>query len=447
MVIPGGSYRRGPPPYLTIGLIAANTAVYVYTSYQNYFLESSAGSIYGLGFTPYLLFSSPLQGVARVFTAMFTHADILHIFFNMYFLYLFGYSVENYLGRLRYLLVYFASGVVASLFHTAFSSVSDWGLLMTPAVGASGAISGVLGAYLILFPNTKMSMCTILVILPVCFPVASYVYMILWFALQVIYGYFTATAIATFAHVGGFLTGILGTWLIARRLTKQYQQTTGMSLADILVALGIILRGRRGLGGVAKGVLVALILAVVAGYLYGALGSVLARPQTYVLSVSADGVGDQVLMVLQGGGVYVTTSQVDEVRVLINRLQDTFFYDPSSANNTRVVQESYITQVSGVSVPVELRAEVTYGYGGVLKNATGVMLSRVVNVNPYTGVGRLGPSIQISFNISAAEVDWAVGVLALDVLAVVVSAATVVAVLRSEEASAIGEELDLLPFA
>jgi membrane associated rhomboid family serine protease len=446
MFIPGSSYRRGPRPYATIGLIIANVIVYIYTSYQNFLLESTPQAVYSLGFTPYLLLANPRVGVLRIFTSMFTHADILHIFFNMYFLYLFGYSVENYLGRARYLTLYFASGVSASLFHLAFSSVSDWSLLITPAVGASGAISGVLGAYLILFPNTKMSMCTIIILIPLCFPITAYAFMILWFALQVIYGYFTSTTIATFAHVGGFLTGILLTWLVARTATLETRQTTGMSLPEILGSLGIVFKGRRGLGKWAKGILIALIIAVLLGYSYGALNTVAQSPSAYIVNVNANDQSDQLLMVVYSGSVYITTSQVDAVRILVNRLQDVFFYDKTGANSVRNLQETYMTTVSGVIVPVELNAEVKYDQTGILESASGVMVSRVVNVNPYTGASTIGPSIRITFSMGSSAISGFYTVALLDVFASAISALTIIAVLKAEEASALGEEISQLPF-
>ncbi|WP_440059561.1 rhomboid family intramembrane serine protease [Thermogladius sp. 4427co] len=447
MVIPGGVYRKGPLPWVTIGLIVANTLVYAYTSYMYFFIQSSPQYVESLGFTPITLLSNPVQGLASVFTAMFTHADILHIFFNMYFLYLFGYRVENYLGRLRYLILYFVSGIFSSIFHLAYASVSGWSLLTIPAVGASGAISGVLGAYLILFPNTKMSMCTFFLFLPFCMPVSAYAFMILWFALQIIYGYFTYTTIATFAHVGGFLTGMILAWLIARGFSKRFEQTTGSPLVEILRALGIIFEYKRGLGRIAKAILVALILSVVAGYSYGTLSTISSKPLAYTLNISANGDYDSVLMVVSNSNVYVSTSQVDNVRILVNRLLDSFFYNKSLAGDRVAYNLQYYTTVSGITVPVTLDAEAVYDSSGVLEYAKGVLSSRVIKVNPATGSASLGAFTTISFYMSTVSNTSLYPVAFFDLFSIAVSLLAIISVIRSDEVSIVAEEAyENIPF-
>jgi len=98
------------------------------------------------GFIPSLV-GNPSQWY-RVFTSMFLHADFFHILFNMYFLCVFGRAVESILGKSRFLLLYLAAGIFASIFHTAFSFIGGLSAYTVPAIGASGAISGILGAYL-----------------------------------------------------------------------------------------------------------------------------------------------------------------------------------------------------------------------------------------------------------------------------------------------------------
>jgi hypothetical protein len=102
--------------------------------------------------------------------------------------------------------------------------------------------------------------------------------------------------------------------------------------------------------------------------------------------------------------------------------------------------------VSGVVVPVELNAEVKYDQTGVLESASGVMVSRVVNVNPYTGASKMGPSIRIAFTMDSSPIGGLYTVALLDVFASAISALAIIAVLKAEEASALGEEIFQLPF-
>jgi membrane associated rhomboid family serine protease len=197
-------------PWVTYALIALNTIVYLVTSYSRGFIETSDRWASLLGFTPAELFANPLVGFARIFTAMFTHANIVHIFFNMYFLYLFGKAVERTLGHGRYLTLYLASGVMAAVFHSIFMyALSPLGMAI-PSVGASGAISGVLGAYMVLYPGTRLAACFFLFLVPVCFELAAAYYLLFWFAIQVYMGYLlsSSSTVAFFAHAGGFVAGM-----------------------------------------------------------------------------------------------------------------------------------------------------------------------------------------------------------------------------------------------
>ncbi|MEM3784001.1 MAG: rhomboid family intramembrane serine protease, partial [Candidatus Bathyarchaeia archaeon] len=152
----GGLARSKRRPLTTLTIILVNIAVYAITSYENLFLEVSNYWVSAGGFVPSLI-AMPSQWY-RIFASMFLHADFFHILFNMYFLYIFGRAVEDALGRWRFLILYLVSGVAASIFHTAFSFLGGATAYVIPAIGASGAISGVLGAYLILFPGTSLVM-------------------------------------------------------------------------------------------------------------------------------------------------------------------------------------------------------------------------------------------------------------------------------------------------
>ena len=160
-----------------------------------------------------------------VLTAMFLHGGWLHLLGNMLFLYVFGNNVEDRLGRLRYLLFYLACGYAATYGYALFSPNSDATL-----VGASGAIAGVLGAYLVLFPKAKVwSLLTFLYFLPVRLP--AWVVLGFWFVLQ--YGYFRGAGlsgnegVAYGAHVIGFVVGALLVLRLRKRGSRRVSPGAG----------------------------------------------------------------------------------------------------------------------------------------------------------------------------------------------------------------------------
>jgi membrane associated rhomboid family serine protease len=143
-------------------------------------------------------------------TMMFLHGGWLHLIFNMWTLWLFGPAIEDRLGHGRYLAFYLACGLAASLAHLAFNLASK-----VPAVGASGAIAGVLGCYLGLFPLSRIIVLVPILFLPLFFEVPAFVFIGLWFLLQVFQGTLelltpsTGGGVAWWAHIGGFITGLL----------------------------------------------------------------------------------------------------------------------------------------------------------------------------------------------------------------------------------------------
>ncbi|MBI2558252.1 rhomboid family intramembrane serine protease [Candidatus Woesearchaeota archaeon] len=170
--------------------IAVNIAVFVLS------LSDFEQFINAYGFKP-AEFS-----ILAIFTSMFLHGGIAHIFGNMWFLHIFGDNVEDVFGRFKYIIFYILSGIAASLLHFLLNLGSD-----VPAVGASGAISGVLGAYVILFPHVK-----VYVISRFYHDRVSAKFMIgIWFLFQLISGTFSLfgaqSGIAFFAHIGGFVFG------------------------------------------------------------------------------------------------------------------------------------------------------------------------------------------------------------------------------------------------
>ena len=149
-------------------------------------------------------------------TSMFLHGGLLHIGSNMLYLFIFGDNVEDRLGHARFLIFYFVCGIVAGLTHIAANAGSD-----TPSIGASGAIAGVLAAYLRLFPNAQVR--TLIFIGPIFFfpRIAATFLIVFWFITQFISSITslgaptdTSGGVAVWAHVGGFLAGFLLVGLI-----------------------------------------------------------------------------------------------------------------------------------------------------------------------------------------------------------------------------------------
>jgi membrane associated rhomboid family serine protease len=151
------------------------------------------------------------QALIPLFTCMFLHGGFLHIIGNMWFLWIFGANVEDRMGPIPYLLFYLICGIGSGISEVAFS----WGSHV-PSIGASGAISGVLGAYILLFPKSRILTLVPLLIIWFLWKVPAWFFIGLWFAIQFLSGVVSlggaAAAmggVAWWAHVGGFLLGIL----------------------------------------------------------------------------------------------------------------------------------------------------------------------------------------------------------------------------------------------
>jgi membrane associated rhomboid family serine protease len=215
----GLSARRFP--VVTGALIAANFAVWIL-----YELPDLEGAVAQSSFYPCDVdntCNAPLPWAISWFTAMFMHASWSHLLGNMLFLAIFGKNVEDAFGRLRYLAFYVAGGFAATVLETAmtlgFGSDAD---ARIPMLGASGAISAVLGAFLMLYPHAKIK--TLVLVFIVKIP--AWVYLGGWFLYQVGEAhdsFFAASAeesgVAFFAHIGGFVFG----WVVARALLAAEQ--------------------------------------------------------------------------------------------------------------------------------------------------------------------------------------------------------------------------------
>ncbi len=157
-----------------------------------------------------LMFGLPLNDYWPFITNIFLHGGWVHFIGNMWMLYLFGDNVEDRMGHGRFLAFYMLSGLAASITHVAFNMHST-----VPAIGASGAIAGVMGAYFVMFPTARVITLIPIFFLPYFIEIPAFLYLGIWFASQIFSGTFslltpeTGGGIAWWAHIGGFITGIL----------------------------------------------------------------------------------------------------------------------------------------------------------------------------------------------------------------------------------------------
>ncbi len=218
-------------PVVTVLLVAANVLAFLWQVEPGSLMDASAAGHLGEflaerlgetalrgGVVPYeiLTFTDlyPRDLVPpplTVFTSMFLHGGLVHIGSNLLFLWIFGNNVEDALGRVRFLLFYLGGGVAAALVQVVASAAT--GDVQVPMVGASGAIAGVLAAYMSLFPRARLTTLVVIVFFIRIVPVPAGFFIGIWFALQVLSILFGAsTGVAFFAHVGGFVAG----WLLIR---------------------------------------------------------------------------------------------------------------------------------------------------------------------------------------------------------------------------------------
>jgi len=157
------------------------------------------------------------ESYATLVTSMFLHGGWLHVLGNLWTLAIFGDNVEDRMGKLRFLVFYLVCGIVAGAVHVYFNPGSP-----VPTIGASGAISGVMGAYFVLYPRAKVITLIPLLFYPLFVELPAFVFLGLWFAAQLLSGTAALAAaeeaggIAFLAHVGGFVAGLLLHWLFLR---------------------------------------------------------------------------------------------------------------------------------------------------------------------------------------------------------------------------------------
>jgi membrane associated rhomboid family serine protease len=214
-------------PFVNIGLIIINIVVFIYEISLGQEMDKFVGDF---GIIPaksiWLINNAPLNLPALIFpffSSMFIHGGWLHIIGNMWYLWIFGDNVEDRMGHARYLIFYLLCGIAAGITHIFFNQTSS-----LPTVGASGAIAGVMGAYLMLYPFGK-----VLTLVPIFFfitfiDVPALFFLGFWIILQFVQGTISSTVapgtggVAWWAHLGGFVVGAILIFVFKKRGYQSY---------------------------------------------------------------------------------------------------------------------------------------------------------------------------------------------------------------------------------
>ena len=200
-------------PIITVSFIFVNILIFLW---QRFALQGAAiEQVYGYyGFVPHEFIVSLTSqwtlvpyNIMTMFTSMFLHGGFLHLTGNMLFLWIFGNNIEDALGHVRFIPFYILSGLVAAIFQLSYDPASD-----VPMIGASGAISGILGAYLVLYPFARIK--TLVFFFIVELP--AILLLTIWFFMQILYST-SMSGVAWYAHIGGFIFGLLTVKLFARK--------------------------------------------------------------------------------------------------------------------------------------------------------------------------------------------------------------------------------------
>lgn len=211
-------------------LIASCVGVFIYQLTLGLATAQGEAFIFSYGLVPSRLFGGAGAPVlsdapipeATLVTSMFLHGGILHLAGNMLFLWIFGDNVEGAMGHVRFLVFYLLTGIAAALTQ-GFMDVNS----QIPMVGASGAISGVLGAYLLLYPTANVRVLLFLGVVLTSFRIPAVIVLGLWFVFQVLSSQMAPDGqeggVAFWAHIGGFVAGMLLVWIFVRRTSGPWE--------------------------------------------------------------------------------------------------------------------------------------------------------------------------------------------------------------------------------
>jgi len=194
-------------PFINIILILANTLAFLYETQMG--PSALKGFIFTWGLIPSHFWSDPASAWITIFTAMFLHGGWFHIISNMWFLFIFGDNVEERMGSFRYLIFYLLGGAAAGLLQAYVLPTST-----EPMIGASGAIAGVLGAYLILYPRSRIASLVPILFIFTIIEIPAFLFLLFWFGSQIYSSLFAipgggGSGIAWWAHIGGFIFGVI----------------------------------------------------------------------------------------------------------------------------------------------------------------------------------------------------------------------------------------------
>lgn len=215
----------GRVPYVTYALMAANVGIFL--SYVGLFNDPAGLNrfFYDWAMIPARL--SVGNGYYTVVSSMFLHGGWMHLLGNMLFLYIYGDNIEDEMGHAPFALFYLAAGLAAGLIHVLSAPYSQ-----VPTVGASGAIAGVMGGYLLLFPKARVDILIFIVVYVRILPIPAWIVLMVWFGMQLVGGVGadpTMGGVAYWAHLGGFVAGLalaVPIWL-GRGGTKFWRRTDG----------------------------------------------------------------------------------------------------------------------------------------------------------------------------------------------------------------------------
>lgn len=210
-------------PFVTIGIIVLNIFVFLYQGMSPSGVERYA---FAYGAIPHYIITfdkvQPIHPVLTIFSAMFMHGGFFHLAGNMLYLWIFGNNIEDRLGHLRFFVFYVFCGIASAYAHAITDTHS-----LIPMVGASGAISGILGAYLLLFPRALVHTLVFLGFFVTVVKIPALIVIGFWAIIQLINGLISTGfaregGVAWFAHLGGFIIGLLTIKLWLPRRTKQW---------------------------------------------------------------------------------------------------------------------------------------------------------------------------------------------------------------------------------
>jgi membrane associated rhomboid family serine protease len=227
-------------PLFSVALIVLNVAVFIQDRltghYEQMLIETGRGVVATTQFVggltnqfalvPAALMAHPLFEWPLLFTSMFLHGNWLHIGSNMLYLWVFGNNIEDTLGRVRFLLFYFACGAIAAVAQVLSAPAST-----IPMVGASGAVAGVMGGYLLLFPHARVLTLLPIFIFFTTIEVPAFIIIGYWAFIQFANAYWLGGGemlqgggVAYFAHIGGFVAGVILTFLLGGKVGARGSQ-------------------------------------------------------------------------------------------------------------------------------------------------------------------------------------------------------------------------------